>query len=204
MRPTLTAVRTIAARVESPVHAASAGVERVDVAGDAADEDATADDRERRPRLHVTGKAEGPLQLEPRHIGSRRSRCPTAGSVRSRGSVRIRSRRAETIRWKTSGVDRHIAFGAGSIVKRSPSDLPLANSASARRSAVVRPCVIDTIDPNSSTSRIRCGVIAAKHVEAAGAIDASVMTTRAVLLVERAAILRQRGDARHTMRSAHT
>src|SRR5688572_25368795 len=55
--------------------------------------------------------------------------------------------------------DRHIAFAAGSIVKRSPSDFPLANSASARRSAVVRPCVIDTIDPNSSTSRIRCGVI---------------------------------------------
>ena len=55
---------------------------------------------------------------------------------------------------------RHIAFCAGSIVKRSPSDLPLANSASARLSAVVRPWVIDTIDPNSSTSRIRCGVIA--------------------------------------------
>jgi len=52
-----------------------------------------------------------------------------------------------------------MAFGAGAIVKGSPSDLPLANSASARRSAVVRPCVIETIDPNSRTSRMCCGLI---------------------------------------------
>ena len=37
---------------------------------------------------------------------------------------------------ENGAVERHIAFGAGTIEKGSPSDLPLANSAIARRSAV--------------------------------------------------------------------
>src|SRR5688500_9400625 len=56
----------------------------------------------------------------------------------------------------------HIADGAGAIENGAPNDLPLTNSASARRSAVVRPWVIDTIEPNSSASSTSCGVMARK------------------------------------------
>jgi hypothetical protein len=53
-----------------------------------------------------------------------------------------------------------MADAGGAMLNGVSNEPPLANSAIARRSAAVRPCVIDTIDPNSSVSRIRCGGMA--------------------------------------------
>ena len=86
------------ARVERPVHATGPRVQRVDVAGNAADEEAATDDGDAGPGLDVTRKAKGPLQLEPRNIGSGQSRSSPADIARWRDSARSRSRRVETNR----------------------------------------------------------------------------------------------------------
>src|SRR5687767_8551430 len=57
--------------IERPVNTTGTRVERVHVARNASDEYAAARDGDRGPRLHVAREAEGPLQREPRHIGSR-------------------------------------------------------------------------------------------------------------------------------------
>ena len=54
----------------------------------------------------------------------------------------------------------HIALAAGASENGVPKLRPLANSAIARRSCAVRSCVIATMGPASSASRIRCGLMA--------------------------------------------
>ena len=84
----------------------------------------------------------------------------------------------------------HIAAGVGAMEKGAPRDFPLANSAMARRSAVVRPCVIDTMDPNSSASRMRWAVMPRSTSRRGRPIRGRVVAAGAVLLVERGSILR--------------
>ncbi len=179
--------------VERPVDAASPCVERVHVAGDTADEDSSADHRERRPRLHVTGEAEGPLQLEPRHI---RSREPCARRL----EPGIREVLSKAVPGGLRRVDRKRPARPAHRVRRRLDRESLPERLAARKlgerpSLRRRPAMChrhhrsELEHLKDSLRRHR-----AKHVEPRCAVDGSVVTAVAVFRVERLAILRQRGS----------
>jgi hypothetical protein len=55
-----------------------------------------------------------------------------------------------------------MAWGEGVVLKASAKDVPVTNSAIARRSAAVRPVAIEIINPDSIAASTRVGDIARK------------------------------------------
>ena len=137
---TVIAVRTDGARAIRPLDAAGLRVQRVHVARFARREQAAADDSRLRARGEHAGKAEGPFQLQPRHV-RRRAGVACDGRLIARVARCPRPSRSTSARRDRSAAARspcsvqRVAVGARDRRARSGTPPPPA----ARRRTAARP-----------------------------------------------------------------
>ncbi len=188
--PTLTAERTPCAGVEEPVDAARGGVERVDLAAPAADEDAAAGDAWPASRTADRPETRTPISASAAERPPRSGLpLPHPGNVCWTCSVPSRSSAALSLNRMRRGSRGHIARWRGRGARRRfESDLPVRNSAMARRSAAVRSVAIVIIEPVSIAASTRSAGIDRNASRAGARFDAGVVALRAGPLVELGAV----------------